>query len=182
MILSHRLTRSKSCLAFNWIFWATDSWSVTLFIRMFSVFLNISNFEKEWSHHHGNYIYRRQISRCMSNFLLLSFLISQYRRVFFSNSYQVQRQRWTGKIEQTKPWLIFTGKHPYPCFVSKRFDSDKLCSFEITTLARARKTFLSIATRAWCWAALSKILVAKCWIRWNTFLNGAASCWITDQI
>ena len=41
---------------------------------------------------------------------------------FFSNSYQVQRQRWTGKIEQTKPWLIFTGKHPYPCFVSKRFD------------------------------------------------------------
>lgn len=44
------------------------------------------------------------------------------RHVFFSNSYQVQRQRWTGKIEQTKPWLIFTGKRSYPCLVSKRFD------------------------------------------------------------
>ena len=54
--------------------------------------------------------------------------------------------------------------------------SSCLCSFGITTFARARKTFLSTATRACCWPALSNILDAKCWIRWNTLLNGAASC------
>ena len=109
---------------------------------MFSVFLNISNFEKEWSHHHGNYIYWRRISRCMSNFVLLSFPISQQPPCFFFNSYQVQRQRWTGKIEQTKPWLIFAGKHPYPSFVCKRFDFVMSLKFWAYQFCKGSKNFL----------------------------------------
>ena len=64
------------------------------------------------------------------------------RHVFFFNSYQVQRQRWTGKIEQTKPWLIFAGKHPYPSFVCKRFDFVMSLKFWGYQFCKGSKNFL----------------------------------------